>query len=263
MPLAHRVLSKAYRMPATPFDVRTDDGLTLRGARLGVGPAALVFCHGFAGWHRKRSLVPFQEALAESFTVYAFDFRGHGRSEGRSTYGADEHRDVDAVVRLARAEGARRVVTMGGSMGGIAVVRHAALLGGVDAVVAISTPARWQGHTTRAVRRLVWLTSTRAGRTALRAAGMRPARRWTPVEGPIEVVADIAPIPLVLVHGHDDEFFESDDAWALYRAAGEPKRLLLATRFGHAESGYSTEFAGRITRAIEASIGSRRPVEVH
>jgi pimeloyl-ACP methyl ester carboxylesterase len=262
MPLAHRFLSKGYGGPATPFEVRTNEGLTLRGVRLGEaeGKTALVFCHGFAGWHRKASLVPFQEALARSFTVYAFDFRGHGRSEGRSTYGAEEHVDVEAVVRLARAEGARRVVTLGGSMGGIAVLRHAALVGGVDTVVAVSTPARWEGHATRAVRKLVWLTSTRPGRVVLRAAGMRPSRRWTPVEDPIDVVAAIAPIPLVLVHGHDDEFFESDDAWALYRAADPPKRLLLATRFGHAESGYSMEFAERITRAIDASL--RRPAEV-
>jgi pimeloyl-ACP methyl ester carboxylesterase len=260
MVLAHRLLSRAYRAPSTPFEVRTADGLAIRGARLGDGETALVFCHGFAGWHRKASLVPFQEALARSFATYAFDFRGHGASEGRSAFGAEEHLDVDAVVRLARAAGARMVVTLGGSMGGIAVLRHAALLGGVDAVVAISTPARWEGHATRAVRRLVWLTSTQAGRVVLRMCGMRPARRWTPVEDPIDVVASIAPTPLILVHGHDDEFFESDDAWALYRAAGQPKRLLLATRFGHAESGYSPEFADRITAAIEASV--HRPAEV-
>jgi pimeloyl-ACP methyl ester carboxylesterase len=212
----------------------------------------VVFCHGFAGWHRKRTLVPFQDELARSFTVYAFDFRGHGRSGGQSTFGANEYLDVDAVVRRARADGFHRVVTVGGSMGGIAVVRHAALCGGVDGVVAVSTPARWRGHDTEPVRRLTWLISTRRGRVGLRAIGMRPSRAFVPVEDPVDLIGRISPTPLVIVHGRDDEFFEDEDAWALYRAAGEPKRLLLASRFGHAESGYSPAFARRIAAVLEA-----------
>src|SRR2546422_1895174 len=135
------LLSRSYRMPAEPFQVTTEDGVRLVGHRLGHGDVALVFCHGFLGWHRKPRLVPFQEELARRFTVYAFDFRGHGRSGGRSTFGLDEVHDVDAVVRLARGEGHGRVVTFGGSMGGIAVIRHAPLLDGVGGVVSGSPPA--------------------------------------------------------------------------------------------------------------------------
>ena len=134
--------------------------MRLRGDRLGEGEIALIFCHGFMGWRRKARLVLFEESLARSFTVYAFDLRGHGESGGLSAFGAMEHLDVDAVVRLAREDGAVKVVTLGGSMGGIAVLRHAALLGGVDAVVAISTPAVWDGHDSDAVRRLARLTAS-------------------------------------------------------------------------------------------------------
>src|SRR6266536_3538233 len=128
--------SRTYSVPATPFEVRSSDGVRLRGHRLGAGDVALVFCHGFLGWHRKARLVAFQEELARSFTVYAFDFRGHGQSEGESSFGGSEILDVDAVVRRARDDGFEAAVTFGGSMGGIAVIRHAALLGGVDSVVA-------------------------------------------------------------------------------------------------------------------------------
>src|SRR5439155_10752887 len=141
--------------------------------------------------------------------------------------------------RLARHEGFRRVVTVGGSMGGVAVIRQAALLGGVDAVGAISTPATWLGHDSLAVRRLTWMTGTRTGRRALRALGVRVTDRWVRVQDPAEIVGSIAPTPVLIVHGRDDQYFSEEQAWLLYRRAGEPKRLMLASRFGHAEDGYS------------------------
>jgi pimeloyl-ACP methyl ester carboxylesterase len=236
-------------MPARAFEVRSSDGIALRGHRLEGGPVALVFCHGFLGWHRKPRLVRFQEELAANFTVYAFDFRGHGESGGESTFGGKEIADVEAVIDLARADGCERVITFGASMGGIAVIRHAALLGGVDGVVAVSTPATWSGHDSEAIRKAVWLTSTPSGRWLLRSSGVRVAREWGRFEPPLEVVDRISPIPLLLVHGRDDHFFDEEQAWALYRGAGEPKRLLLASRFGHAEDGFTPAFARQVAMA--------------
>jgi pimeloyl-ACP methyl ester carboxylesterase len=245
-----RMWSRPYTLAAHPFTVRTSDGVTLRGHRTGEGSVAVVFCHGFLGWHRKGRLVRFQEELARRFNLYAFDFRGHGESGGQSTFGGREILDVDAVIRRAREEGAERVITFGGSMGGIAVTRHAALLGGVDGVVAVSTPATWSGHESAAVRKMEWLTATPSGRWVLRSSGVRVSRTWGRFEAPLEVIDRISPSPLLLVHGRDDHFFDEEQAWLLYRRAGEPKRLLLASRFGHAEDGYTAGFADLVTSAI-------------
>jgi pimeloyl-ACP methyl ester carboxylesterase len=258
VPQITQLLSRPYRVTASPFEVETSDGVRLRGHRVGepvTGVPALVFCHGFLGWHLKARLVSFQEELAGSFCVYAFDFRGHGGSAGLCEFGAEEHLDVDAVAGLARAEGAERVITLGGSMGGIAVIRQAALLGGVDAVITVSTPAQWDGHDSSAVRRLARLTETPSGRWVLRALGVRPARAWRRMESPAELVGAISPIPMVIVHGRDDHFFDEEQAWMLYREAGQPKRLLLGSRFGHAEDGYTPEFARLVTQAVAAAQG--------
>jgi hypothetical protein len=131
-------------------------------------------------------------------------------------------------------------------MGGIAVIRHAALLGGMDAVVAVSTPARWNGHHTDAVRKLAWLTATDRGRRLLRWWGTRTPVAWERIEDPVAVVDRIAPTPLIIVHGRDDHFFDEEEAWMMFRRAKEPKRLLLSGRFGHAEDGYGPAFARQI-----------------
>jgi alpha-beta hydrolase superfamily lysophospholipase len=246
--------SRSFRA-AHPFEVETEDGIRLVGSRVGRTGPSLVFCHGLLGWHRKMRLVRFVEALAGRFAVYAFDLRGHGASAGLSTYGHREVLDVDVVTRLARRERPEEpLVTVGVSMGGIAVIRHAALQGGPDAVVAISAPARWDGHGSASVRRIGWLGSTVAGRRLAQRLGVRlaPFEPWP--DSPEDVVERIAPTPLILVHGRDDHFFDEEEVWRLYRAAREPKRVLLATRFGHAEDGLMPAFAARLGDRILASL---------
>ena len=176
---------------------------------------------------------------------------GTGEAAGESTIGDREVLDVEAVVARARAEGHRTVVTVGASMGGAAAVRHAALHGGVDAVVAISTPASWDGHRSSAVARMSRMTTTDRGRRIGRAFGVRIARRWGHPESPEEVAGRISPTPILVVHGRDDHYFDEEQGWRLYRAAGEPKRLLLAAPFGHAEDGYSPALAGLIATRLE------------
>ncbi len=221
--------------------------MTLVGSRVGRSGPSIVFCHGFLGWHRKLRIVRFVEALARRSVVFAVDLRGHGRSGGLCTYGDREVLDVEAVAGLARAERpGEPVASVGLSMGGVAAIRHAASRGGVEAVVAISTPARWDGHRSRAVRQIRWVGSSPGGRRVAALLGVRLAefRPWP--DAPESVIGRISPTPLVLVHGRDDHFFDEEEAWRLYRAAREPKRLLLATRFGHAEDGLTPAFAERL-----------------
>jgi alpha-beta hydrolase superfamily lysophospholipase len=247
--------SRAYRA-AIPFSVTTEDGVTLAGSRVGDHGPSLVFCHGLLGWHRKLRIVRFVEYLARRFVVYAVDLRGHGASGGACTYGADEVLDVDAATRHARRERPEEpLISIGVSMGGVAVVRHAALRGGVDAVVAISSPARWDGHPSRAVSRLRWMGASERGRRLARRLGVRLGvlDRWP--ESAEAIVDRIAPTPLLLVHGRDDHFFDEEEAWRLYRRAGEPKRLMLATRFGHAEDGLTSRFADRLADRILTALG--------
>ena len=248
--LALLLRSRQYRT-SVPFDVTADDGVPLAGSRVGDRGPSLVFCHGLLGWHHKLRIVRFVEALARRFVVYAFDLRGHGASGGESTYGDREVLDVAAVVNEVRRERAGHpLATVGVSMGAVAVIRHAGLRGGVDAVAAISAPARWDGHASRAVRNMRWMGSSPRGRRLARGLGVRlaPLGRWP--ESPETVVARIAPTPLILVHGRDDHFFDEEEAWRLYRRALEPKRLMLATRFGHAEDGLTPALAARLADRI-------------
>lgn len=247
-------------MPSTPPPVlgasevlTAADGVRLAAAHVeGPDPhrsLAVVVAHGFTGSTRRPGVRAVVGALSRYAGVVAFDFRGHGRSGGASTVGDLEVLDLAAAVEHARDLGYDDVVTCGWSMGGSVVLRHAALHGGVEAVVSVSALSRWFYRDTKPMRRVHWAIETRLGRlVARRAFGTRiSAAGWDPTpESPVEVVARIAPIPVLFVHGDRDHYFPLEHPEALYAAAHEPKELWLIEGFGHAESAAGPELLDRI-----------------
>lgn len=237
------------------------DGLALAGWH-DPGPqrVAFVVAHGFTGRATTPAMTRIRRALASLGGVVAVDLRGHGRSAGRSTLGADEVLDIDAAVRYARAVGYRRVVTLGFSMGASAVLRHAGLTGGVDAVASVSSPARWFVRDTAPMRRVHWLCETRPGRlVSAGLLGTRICDRWSePPETPVAVVGRIAPVPLLIVHGELDGYFSVDHARALgARAPGA--ECWIEPGIGHAESGMTPVLVTRIGRWLAARAGTEVP----
>ncbi|HVE99615.1 MAG TPA: alpha/beta fold hydrolase [Mycobacteriales bacterium] len=237
---------------ARPVRLRTADGVLLSASHLpcesGSTELAVVLAHGFGGAHTK----PWQARVARRLSRYAgvvaFDFRGHGRSAGLSTLGDLEVLDVAAAVEAARDLGYDRVVTCGWSMGGSAVLRHAALHRRVDGVVTVSATSRWGVRDTVPMRRLHWLVERPAGRRVSRhVLRTRLVDAWAEVpESPVEVAPRIAPTPLLVVHGDRDAYFTLDHPRALVAAAGDTAELWLVPGFAHAESGATPELVDRI-----------------
>lgn len=202
----------------------TTDGVTLearhtpaRGAdpapvEDGSRPVAIVLAHGFTGSLDRPAVRRTVRAFAQRAAVISFSFRGHGRSTGRSTVGDREVLDLAAAVGWARGLGYSAVATVGFSMGGSVVLRHAALCrpgrsdatdgthpahagrteahsaahgratadalvsslphAHADAAVAVSAPARWFYRGTAPMRRVHWAIEGPVGRLVAR-VGLR------------------------------------------------------------------------------------------
>jgi pimeloyl-ACP methyl ester carboxylesterase len=114
----------------------------LAALSVGTGRVAVILAHQVSGsmcqwWPYGRSLE------AAGFRVVAFDFDGCGASPaGDGNYPGE----VAAAAQWARHAGAEKVVLMGGSMGGTAVMVAAARLGAsVAGVIDLSGPAIFAG----------------------------------------------------------------------------------------------------------------------
>lgn len=234
---------------ATPVAATTTDGVRLQGLQL-PGPAGQTFVvgHGMSHSTIEHSTRRVIDRLGRHGSVLALDFRGHGRSAGRSSVGRDEPLDLDAAVTLARELApADRVTVVGFSMGGAIALLQAAI-GQVrpDAVVAVSPAARWYIRDSAPMRRVHWMLEHPLGPLAGRWLGVRLSRPWSTVPpSPIEVIGQIT-LPLLLVQGTADRYFSPADGIALQRASGGHAELWLEPGMGHAESGSSPGLIDRI-----------------
>jgi len=258
-----------FAVPHSHVWFDTEDGVRLAGSLLpeAGGDTCVVFVHGFNGYRTKPKNRLLAEGMARRFPVLTFDLRGHGQSEGWCTGGELESFDVHAAVGFARARGYRRIVTVGASLGGIAVIRAAGTPfpgADADAVVAISTPSRWGTSDTKAVRRMTWIFTSPVGRRVVRRLfGTRIDLKWGNPDPPMDAIAKIL-APILIVHGADDHFFPVGEAELLHERAPEPKRLLIMERFGHAEDGFTETFAAQLVAEIEALLArvSEKPPRV-
>jgi uncharacterized protein len=238
--------------PLESVRLTTSDGISLAALRLGRREdpqrTALIHVHGFTHHIAYSATRRVSTALAEHADVVAFDMRGHGNSGGRNTVGDREILDVDAAVAWARTAGYARIATIGLSLGAAVSLRQAALgAHRPDAVVAVSPPARWYSRETTPMRRVHWLLEQPHGRALGRLLGVRLDRPWAVVPpSPVEVVASIAPAPLLLVHFDRDPYFSAAHPQALVAASGGHAQLWTESGTGHGETGTDVALAERI-----------------
>jgi pimeloyl-ACP methyl ester carboxylesterase len=217
-----------------------------------------VLVHGFANSSRHPRVHAFAHELARRVPVVVPDLRGHGASAGATTLGLREPLDVAAAVQLAASLApGRPVVTVGTSLGGIAVLRHAGAIGGVAGTVGISTPAWWGAKDGPSSARLNDVLASPAGRAVLRALfATRVPARLDAVPDAADVIGAIAPAFTLLVHDPDDAYFGPHHAEQLLRWAADPKELWLEPGIGHGVDVLTPAFAGRLLDALDARLSA-------
>lgn len=110
--------------------IETSEALTLQGWWIeNEKKSTIILLHGYATsrWNT-RYMKPVMEVLvAEGHNILTFDFRGHGRSEGKYTsIGFHELKDLQASLewlKTHKREQADKIGILGYSMGGIVTLR--------------------------------------------------------------------------------------------------------------------------------------------
>jgi pimeloyl-ACP methyl ester carboxylesterase len=225
-------------------------GVRLKGWRLpSQNHAVVVLCHGSGG--DRRSM--WDEALglyARGFGVLLYDSPGHGESEGKTHWGEGELAALDAALATAtNGEGvaADGVGVLGSSMGGYVAALVAARNPTVRALALAAAPPHLREHLRWEYRR--WGPLSRL--PALWAVQLRGLPLDAPM--PSQVIAKLAPRPLLLISGSADPVVPLFMTEQLLAAAHAPKRLLLIPGAGH--GGYAKQNASLYLDGLAAFFG--------
>ena len=213
-----------------------DDGTTLRGWWVPAEPSsgrALITVHGGAS-DRRDFLRHVQFLHDASWEVLLFDCREHGLSDnlGRGiSVGFRESRDVSSAVTWARGRGADVIAVLGTSQGGSSAIIAGARDPTIDAVIAENPVASLLGLLRGTIHaQQLWVPEILIGLMRDVAVWRIGASgRWEA----IDVVAEVAPRPLLLMHGTADRIVPPRHSELLYDRAREPKRLWRADGADH------------------------------
>ena len=213
----------------------TTDGLELRGWFFPAAqPGAPAMIYAPATSHDQRSGLSLVPAFHDAgYHVLLFSYRGHALSDGRRgsfTYGGAESRDVEAAARfLSESKGIGRIGVIGHSAGAVSAILSAARNHLIGAVVAVA-PYNCVSE--------VWQTS----RPSIVPAPILNWALWVAEKTrgfdreqvcPVRVVEQIAPRPLLVIHGTEDRRITEAQVRELYAAAAEPKSLWLVDGASH------------------------------
>ncbi len=220
----------------------TADGLELKGWFIAPNPedaakadgATVIMVHGLGG---NRSALASRAAILtrHGYNTLLYDARGHGESDGEmTTLGYNEVEDVRAALAYLQTRDdvdMEKVAGLGISLGGATVIRAAARIPELRVVVAESSYKSIPSNADHII-------SLYTGRQAF------PLAQWfvdvvtgVPVSqvNSLEDLPKIAPRPVLLVHGEQDEVIFPDNSREMYEVAGEPKALFMVPGAGHGD----------------------------
>jgi hypothetical protein len=201
----------------------------------------IIFCHGFTGTRVEthQLFVHAARHLCEKgFAVLRFDFRGSGESEGlfQDMTISGEIEDLKTAISwiLRRKEVVKDKIGVNGlSLGGVVTILTVAKDPRVKAVSIWSTPSDVSGF--KQVEPDLPHRLLEHGYVDL-SSGYRVGKAFFMDLGKhriTEAVSEIAPRPLLTVHGTKDDVVPLWNAERLYEAAGEPKEKFFVDGADH------------------------------
>lgn len=220
---------------------RSKDGISLAGWLIpactpGTPRGAVLVCHG-VGANRSDVLPRARFLCAAGYTCFLFDFRDHGESAGNKvSYGLYEKWDVRAALdELVRAAPGLPVAVMAQSMGAGTVVLASGQLPEARAFILDSSFATlWEMARENFKHFPPWVAVPFQYLVSLWGSLMIGASIFD--VSPQAVVQDLAPRPVLFIHGAADNFIPPEHTVRLHGLYRGTKELYLVAGAQHVAS---------------------------
>ncbi len=196
----------------------------------GVAKGTVLFLHGNA----ENISTHFRGVIwlpEQGYNVLALDYRGYGASDGLPTL-AGAQQDIDAALRFLLAHknvDSQKIVVFGQSLGGAFAVFYSAHSAYRDNIRAVIIDSAFSDYRQIARDNLAKFTLTWPFQWL----------PWLLIDNdysPMDAIAMLSPIPLLIIQGAQDLAVSVQHAQRLFGQAKQPKELLIVPNAGHIQS---------------------------
>lgn len=183
---------------------------------------------------------------AQHYNVLLLDYRGYGGSAGEPSI-AGAQLDINAAMAwlLQRNDmDAQRIVMFGQSLGGALAIYNVA-------------HSPYRGHICALIEESAFSDYRAITREKLAAFWLTWPLQWPlsftidDAYSPLENVAKISPIPLLIIHGDQDPVVPLHHGEALFAAAREPKEMWVVPGGGHIAALLRPAYQARLAAYLE------------
>jgi fermentation-respiration switch protein FrsA (DUF1100 family) len=233
---------------------KTADGLTLHGWLLkpeGKSSGTILYLHGNAeniSTHVNNVLW----LIPEGFTVFVFDYRGYGNSEGHPTI-EGVHLDAEAALKA--------IINLSGNDGDHIIVLGQSLGGAVAVYTVANSPLK--NH----VKALVIDSAFSSYRAIAREKTAQFVITW-PLQyplsflvndhyGPDKWIRKVCPVPVLIIHGDQDTVIPLHHGTVLYGKASDPKEFWVVKGRGHTMAFAEKDIREKLVRYLKDKTAAR------
>jgi dipeptidyl aminopeptidase/acylaminoacyl peptidase len=234
------ILPSEYGAEYETVSFTTGDGIALKGwlvkpPRIRTGSPAIIICHGVGA--NKSDFTGLAAALSRrGYYTLLFDFRAHGESGGsRSSLGYHEQKDVTAALQYLknrREIDPQRIGIYGFSLGGSTAILSAAKTGAFSAVVADSAFSSLRDQARTAITGFYHLPAFPFLHLAVLGYELY-FQTGVDAVSPVTAIADLSPVPILIIAGEGDHLIPVENGRMLYAAARDPKELWIVPGAEH------------------------------
>ena len=243
-----------YGLEFEEIEFSTADHVRLRGWWIPGDNSnrTIIFLHGYSG-----SMDPdlkYAPTLHQAgYNLLMFDFRAHGRSEGKiTTLGALEIKDAQAAIEFAKSRKSNQIGLLGFSMGGRTALLVAAEPGlGISAIVSDGGPLQLSYAILQQLKekKIPWGVRHLLVWSMLLGASIRSGKNLFSVD-PVQVSSKLNAIPVFLIHAELDPYTCINDLHSMVAAIGKNAKLKVIPGVKHRDTD-TLDFAGYTSSIIE------------
>ncbi|MGB9641716.1 MAG: alpha/beta hydrolase [Candidatus Ratteibacteria bacterium] len=233
-------------LPYERVEFFTDDGKKLSGWLIYSKRAqGVIIClHGYPA--NKSDILPFVEFLYPSFSLFLFDFRAHGESEGKIThFGLKEHLDVKAAIQYLRNNEKTKnakIGIWGYSLGGAVAIISADGNPDIRAIVTDSAFANFPEMVTHYYKNFGPMKYVFASLSKF--LGRYVLRSDFSINSPETRISNVR-CPVLIIHSEEDEFVPFEHAKRLFDKAPQPKEMFV-THGSHTGLACTSEYQKKV-----------------